>query len=81
MEFDFDFENIDIYLQPEVTVEMQSKINLLHSHIKVDKISEREHKFIGDLERRIKSNKPITPKQKIWLAKIVKRCRTETPAK
>lgn len=73
----FDFDNFDKYLRPEVSVEAQTKIDLLDSHIKVNMISEKEHKFIDDVKRRIRADKSITDKQKIWLAKIIKRCREE----
>lgn len=71
----FDFDNFDRYLQPEVSIESQTKIDLLDSHLKANKLSDREYKFIDSVKKRIRANKPITDKQKVWLAKIIKRCR------
>ena len=72
---DFDFENFDKYLQPEISADSQAKIDLLNSHIRVDRISARECKFIGDVERRIRAGKTITDLQKQWLARIIRKCR------
>jgi hypothetical protein len=70
----FDLDNYDKYLQPTITEIAAKRINQLNGLINDEILSEGERKFINDVKRRIYSEKPITDKQKVWLAKIIKKC-------
>lgn len=71
----FDFENSEKYLAKSVSPEAAEKVAKLEALIDIKKLSPREAKFVEDIKARVLIEKPISEKQKIWLAKIIHKCK------
>lgn len=71
---DFDFENYQKYLEKPVSANAQNRIDLLNSKLNCTRLSERELKFIDDVKNRIRNERSLSEKQRIWLAKIIQKC-------
>lgn len=71
---EFDFDNFEKYINKPVSRESIAKIAKMDAIINEKLLNEKELKFVEDVRKRIRNERPLTEKQRAWLAKILQKC-------
>lgn len=74
----FDFDNLDKYVNAAPSADTLAMIDKVDKTIGERKLSSYDSRFISNIKKRILAEKPLTDKQKLYLAKVLAACRDNT---